>query len=145
MDFTPSPRVEELQARITDFMDRHVYPAEPTIAAEIDLIRSGVPYPPSLVTIRRMAKAAGLWNLFLPDEKYGAGLKNWEYGMLAEIMGRSFIASRIFNCAAPDTGNMEILVEFGTADQQRRWLPPMLAGEMRSRLSMTEPGTAGSD
>ena len=145
MDFTPSPRVEELKARITDFMDRHVYPAEPTIAAEIDLIRSGVPYPPSLVTIRRMAKAAGLWNLFLPDEKYGAGLKNWEYGMLAEIMGRSLAASSAFNCAAPDTGNMEILAEFGTPEQKKRWLEPLLEGDIRSCFSMTEPEVAGSD
>src|SRR5439155_281235 len=145
MDFTPSPRVEELKARITHFMERHVNPAEPTIAAEIDLIRSGVPYPPSLVTIRRMAKAAGLWNLFLPDAEYGAGLKNWEYGMLAEIMGRSLAASSAFNCAAPDTGNMEILAEFGTAEQKKRWLEPLLEGDIRSCFSMTEPEVAGSD
>src|SRR5438093_7706230 len=111
MDFTPSPRVEELKARITDFMDRHVYPAEPTIAAEIDLIRAGVPYPPSLVAIRRMAKAAGLWNLFLPDAEHGAGLTNWEYGMLDELMGRSLAASMANNYAATDTGNMDILYE----------------------------------
>src|SRR5436309_14213379 len=106
MDFTPSPRVEELKARITDFMDRHMYPAEQTIAAEIDLIRSGVPYPPSLVTIRRMAKAAGIWNLFLPDEKYGAGLKNGEYGMLADVMGRRRAAAAARTCAAPGAGNL---------------------------------------
>src|SRR5437870_6175858 len=104
MDFTPSPRVEELKARIGEFMDRHIYPAEQTIGAERDLIRPGVPYPPSLVTIRRMAKAAGLWNLFLRDEEYGAGLKNWEYGMLAELMCRSLVAAAAFKCAAPDTG-----------------------------------------
>src|SRR5438876_3520767 len=145
MDFTPSPRVEELKARIGEFMERHIYPAEQTIGAESDLIRPGVPYPPSLVTIRRIAKAAGLWNLFLPDEKYGAGLKNWEYGMLAEIMGRSLAASSAFNCAAPDTGNMEILAEFGTAEQKKRWLEPLLEGEIRSCFSMTEPEVAGSD
>jgi len=145
MDFTPSPRVEELKTRIGEFMDRHIYPAEQTIGAESDLIRPGVPYPPSLVTIRRMAKAAGLWNLFLPDEKYGAGLKNWEYGMLAEIMGRSLAASSAFNCAAPDTGNMEILAEFGTPEQKKRWLEPLLEGDIRSCFSMTEPEVAGSD
>src|SRR3989442_3401563 len=100
MDFTPSPRVEELKARIGDFMDRHIYPAEQTIGAESDLIRAGVPYPPSLVSIRRMAKAAGLWNLFLPDAEYGAGLKNWEYGILAEIMCPSLAGSSAFYCAA---------------------------------------------
>jgi len=145
MDFTPSPRVVELKARISEFMDRHIYPAEPTIAAEIDLIRAGVPYPPSLVAIRRMAKAAGLWNLFLPDAEHGAGLTNWEYGMLAELMGRSLAASMAFNCAAPDTGNMEILAEFGTPEQKKRWLAPLLEGEIRSCFSMTEPEVAGSD
>ncbi|TMA58678.1 MAG: acyl-CoA dehydrogenase [Deltaproteobacteria bacterium] len=145
MDFTPSPRVQDLKARIADFMDRHVYPAESTIAAEIDLIRPGVPYPPSLVAIRRMAKAAGLWNLFLPDSEYGAGLTNWEYGMLAEVMGRSLAASMALNCAAPDTGNMEILAEFGSPEQKKRWLTPLLEGEIRSCFSMTEPEVAGSD
>ena len=145
MDFTPSPRVVELKARISEFMDRHIYPGEPTIAAEIDLIRAGVPYPPSLVAIRRMAKAAGLWNLFLPDAEHGAGLTNWEYGMLAELMGRSLAASMAFNCAAPDTGNMEILAEFGTPEQKKRWLAPLLEGEIRSCFSMTEPEVSGSD
>src|SRR5438132_9942682 len=145
MDFTPSPRVEDLKARISEFMDRHVYPAERTIAAEIDLIRPGVPYPPSLVTIRWMAKAAGLWNLFLPDSEYGAGLTNWEYGMLAEVMGRSLAASMAFNCAAPDTGNMEILAQFGTPEQKKRWLEPLLDGEIRSAFAMTEPDVASSD
>src|SRR6059058_309439 len=145
MDFTPSPRVEELKARITDFMDRHVYPAEPTIAAEIDLIRSGVPYPPSLVTVLLVGEEEGLWNLFLPDKEYGAGLTNWEYGILCELMGRSFAAPAAFNCAAPDTGNMEILAEFGSAEQKKRWLDPLLAGDIRSCFSMTEPEVAGSD
>src|SRR5438132_3527635 len=144
MDFTPSPRVEDLKARISEFMDRHVYPAERTIAAEIDLIRAGVPYPPSLVAICRMAKAAGLWNLFLPDAEHGAGLTSWEDGMLAELMGRSLAASMAFNCAAPDTGNMEILAEFGTPEQKKRWLAPLLEGEIRSCFSMTEPEVAGS-
>ena len=87
MDFTPSPRVQELRGRIAEFMDRHIYSVEPEIAAQGDLIRPGVPYPPALLPLRKKAKADGLWNLFLPDEHYGAGLKNWEYGIICELMG----------------------------------------------------------
>src|SRR5947207_14036225 len=145
MDFEPSPRVGELRDRIAEFMDRHIYPAEPEIAAQADLIRPGVPYPPALVTLRKRAKAEGLWNLFLPDEEYGAGLKNWEYGILCELMGRSLAAPAAFNCSAPDTGNIEILAEFGTPEQKKRWLAPLLEGEIRSCFSMTEPEVAGSD
>src|SRR3989442_7573677 len=100
MDFTPSPRVEDLKARISEFMDRHVYPAERTIAAEIDLIRPRVPYPPSLVTIRRMAKAAGLWNLFLPDSEYGAGLTDSGDGILAGVIDLRRAASIAFHYAS---------------------------------------------
>jgi acyl-CoA dehydrogenase len=145
MDFTPSPKVRELRDRIAEFMDRHIHPAEPEIVAQADMIRPGVPYPPALVPLRRKAKAEGLWNLFLPDAEYGAGLKNWEYGILCELMGRSLAAPAVFNCAAPDTGNMEILAEFGTPAQKKRWLGPLLAGEIRSCFSMTEPEVAGSD
>jgi acyl-CoA dehydrogenase len=145
MDFTPSPRVQELNGRIQEFMERHVYPVEATVAAEAELVRPGVPYPPTLVALRKKAKAERLWNLFLPDEEYGAGLKNWEYGILCELMGRSLIAPSVFNCAAPDTGNMEILAEFGTPEQKKRWLEPLLAGDIRSCFSMTEPEVAGSD
>jgi acyl-CoA dehydrogenase len=145
MDFTPSPRVRELDARIAAFLDEHVYPHEAEIAAEADLIRPGVAYPPALVALRARAKREGLWNLFLPDEEYGAGLKNWEYGILCERMGRSLVAPTVFNCAAPDTGNIEILAEFGSPEQKRRWLEPLLAGEIRSCFSMTEPEVAGSD
>jgi acyl-CoA dehydrogenase len=145
MDFTPSPRVEELRARLTEFMDRHVYPAEEALLVPSELVRAGAPYPPAVVELRRKAKAAGLWNLFLPDAEYGAGLRNWEYGILCEIMGRSLAAPAVFNCAAPDTGNMEILSEFGTPAQKTRWLEPLLAGDIRSCFSMTEPEVAGSD
>jgi acyl-CoA dehydrogenase len=145
MDFTPSPKVSELKKRIQDFMREHIAPVEPEIVAQADLIKPGVPYPPALLPLRKKAKAEGLWNLFLPDKEYGAGLTNWEYGILCEEMGRSLVASSVFNCAAPDTGNMEILAEFGTAEQKKRWLTPLLAGEIRSCFSMTEPEVAGSD
>jgi acyl-CoA dehydrogenase len=104
-----------------------------------------VPYPPSIVEMRKKAKADGLWNLFLPDEEHGAGLKNWEYGILCEQLGRSAAASPAFNCAAPDTGNIEILAEFATPEQKKQWLRPLLEGEIRSCFSMTEPEVAGSD
>jgi len=145
MDFTPSPRVEELKGRIAEFMDRWILPAEKEVAEQADLVRPGVPYPPALLPLRAKAKAEGLWNLFLPDEEYGAGLKNWEYGILCELMGRSLVAPAVFNCSAPDTGNIEILAEFGTPEQKKRWLEPLLAGDIRSCFSMTEPEVAGSD
>src|SRR5438128_140968 len=145
MDFEPSPKVRELRGRIAEFMDRYIHPAEAEIAVQADMIRPGVPYPPALVPLRKRAKAEGLWNLFLPDEEYGAGLKNWEYGILCELMGRSLAAPAAFNCSAPDTGNIEILAEFGTPEQKKRWLAPLLEGEIRSCFSMTEPEVAGSD
>ena len=104
-----------------------------------------MPYPAQLVEIRERAKADGLWNLFLPDEEYGPGLTNWEYGMLCEEMGRSQVTPMVFNCSAPDTGNAEILAEHGTAEQRARWLDPLLDGTIRSCFSMTEPETSGSD
>ena len=145
MDFELSPTVRELKTRIAAFMERHIHPAEAEILAQSDDIRPGVPYPPALLPIRQRAKAEGLWNLFLPDKEYGAGLTNWEYGVLCELTGRSFAAPAAFNCAAPDTGNMEILAEFGSAEQKKRWLEPLLAGDIRSCFSMTEPEVAGSD
>ncbi len=145
MDFTLSPRLEELKARVAEFMNQYVYPAELEVSSQSDQIRPGVPYPPALLPLRRNARAERLWNLFLPDEHYGAGLKNWEYGVLCELMGRSLIAPAVFNCSAPDTGNIEILTEFGTEEQKKRWLEPLLAGDIRSCFSMTEPEVAGSD
>jgi len=145
MDFTLSPRVEALRRRIVEFMERHVYPVEAQALEEARLVRQGVPYPPTLVALRAKAKAEGLWNLFLPDAEHGAGLTNWEYGILCEEMGRSLLAPAVFNCAAPDTGNIEILHEFGTPEQKERWLAPLLEGTIRSCFSMTEPEVAGSD
>jgi len=147
VDFNPSPRVEELRERIRAFLDEHVYPVElEALRALDDEVRAGVPYPEILVDIRERARSEGLWNLFMPDERYGPGLLNWEYGLLCEEMGRSpAIAPMAFNCSAPDTGNSEILAEHGTDSQKERWLQPLLDGEIRSCFSMTEPDVSGSD
>src|SRR5919199_1741196 len=146
MDFKPSPRVEELSRRIAEFLDEHVYPVELEALQALDEeVGPGKPYPDILVEIRERAKSEGLWNLFLPDEEHGTGLTNWEYGMLCEAMGRSLVAPMAFNCSAPDTGNVEILVDHGTPEQQGEWLTPLLDGEIRSCFSMTEPETSGSD
>jgi acyl-CoA dehydrogenase len=146
MDFTPSDRVLQLRERIEGFLEEHYYPVELEVLHALDEeVGPGVPYPRILVEMRERAKAEGLWNLFLPDEEHGPGLTNWEYGMLCEVMGRSVATGMVFNCAAPDTGNMEILVDHGTPEQQQRWLQPLLDGEIRSCFSMTEPDTAGSD
>src|SRR4026208_501860 len=127
MDFNPSPEVEALKERIEAFMTEHVYPNElEAIQALDDEVKPGVAYPKILVEIRAKAKEQGLWNLFLPDDRFGPGLTNWEYGLLCEQMGRSpVVAPMAFNCAAPDTGNMEILAEHGTDEQKaRRPQPP---------------------
>ena len=147
MDFKPSPQVEELLGRVRAFMEEHVYPVEGEVMQALDdEVQPGVAYPRILVEIRERAKAEGLWNLFLADEQYGPGLTNWEYGMLCEEMGRSPVAAPMsFNCAAPDTGNMEILVDHGTDEQKQRFLAPLLEGETRSCFSMTEPEVSGSD
>ncbi len=143
MDFTLTPKTEELRKRVAAFMDQHVLPAEKQVQQEMG--EDGHQEPQILKDIRKKAKADGLWNLFLPDEEFGAGLTNYEYAPLCEVMGRSPIGARSFNCMAPDTGNMEILTEFGTREQKQKWLKPCLEGEMRTCFSMTEPETAGSD
>jgi acyl-CoA dehydrogenase len=147
MDFEPSPRAVELRDRIRAFVDEHVYPVELEAMRALDAeVGTGVPYPAILVEIRERARSEGLWNLFMPDERYGAGLTNVEYALLCEEMGRSpALAPMAFNCAAPDTGNMEILAEHGTDEQRERWLQPLLDGKIRSCFSMTEPEVAGSD
>jgi acyl-CoA dehydrogenase len=128
-------------------MDEHVYPVEAeAMAALDDEVKPGVAYPEIIVGIRERARAEGLWNMFMPGDEHGTGLTNWEYGLLCEEMGRSpVVAPMAFNCAAPDTGNTEILAEHGTDEQQRQWLEPLLDGDIRSCFSMTEPEVAGSD
>lgn len=143
MDFSFSSKVKDLQGRLQVFMDQHIYPNEQRHHDEIEGNRWS---PPAIIEeLKAKARAAGLWNLFLPDREHGAGLTNLEYAPLAEIMGRSFIAPEVFNCSAPDTGNMEVLARYGTAEQKERWLKPLLAGEIRSCFAMTEPAVASSD
>jgi acyl-CoA dehydrogenase len=147
MDFNPSPEVAQLRERVLDFMDAEIYPQEREIMEALDAeVGPGVPYPQNLAAVREKARGEGLWNLFMPDERFGPGLTNWEYGLLCEEMGRSPMAAPMaFNCSAPDTGNMEILAEHGTAEQRERWLEPLLEGRIRSCFSMTEPEVSGSD
>src|ERR1700742_2480350 len=148
MDFSHSEKVRDLQERITQFMNEQVYPAEPLYHKELEQNRkAGNPWQVTKVVedLKKKARAAGLWNLFLPHSEHGAGLTNLEYAPLCEIMGRSHIAPEAFNCAAPDTGNMEVLTLFGTPEQKDEWLAPLLDGEIRSAFAMTEPAVASSD
>jgi acyl-CoA dehydrogenase len=148
MDFSHSEKVRDLQERITQFMDEHVYPAEPLYHKELEQNRkAGNPWQVTKVVedLKKKAKAAGLWNLFLPHSEHGAGLTNLEYAPLCEIMGRSHIAPEAFNCSAPDTGNMEVLARYANKEQQQRWLEPLLDGKIRSAFAMTEPRVASSD
>jgi acyl-CoA dehydrogenase len=148
MDFQHSDKVKSLQKRLNAFMDEHVYPAEAVFDAQMDAAReSGNRWQPAPVIeqLKEKAKAAGLWNLFLPESKYGAGLTNLEYAPLCEIMGRSHIGAEPFNCSAPDTGNMETLVRYASPEQQQQWLLPLLDGTIRSAFAMTEPEVASSD
>ncbi|MFH8368175.1 acyl-CoA dehydrogenase family protein [Streptomyces sp. NPDC018031] len=146
MDFAFDARTEELRARLLAFMDEHVYPAEAVADEQRAALSSPWDTPPVVGELKAAARARGLWNLFLPDTEYGAGLTNLQYAPLAEITGRSpQLAPTALNCAAPDTGNMELLAEFGSAEQRERWLEPLLAGEIRSAFAMTEPDVASSD
>jgi acyl-CoA dehydrogenase len=146
MDFSYSPKAEALRTELLDFMDSHVYPAESVYHQQI--VDSGDPHlhPPVMEELKQEARRRGLWNLFLPHQtKWTEGLSNSDYAPLAEIMGRSHIASQACNCSAPDTGNMELLTMFGTPEQQEEWLYPLLEGEIRSAFAMTEPAVASSD
>lgn len=145
MDFEHSPKVKDLLARLGAFMAEHVYPNERIYAEEIAAGADRWASPPVMEAMKAKARAAGLWNLFLPDHGGGAGLSNLEYAPLCEVMGRSPIAAEVFNCSAPDTGNMEVLARYGTPEQKKRWLEPLLAGEIRSGFAMTEPQVASSD
>jgi acyl-CoA dehydrogenase len=147
MDFTPSLRAQDYVRRLSAFMEEYVLPAEAKYldAAGNDGDWRQWKQPAVMEELKHKAKAGGLWNLFLPEKPYGAGLSNVEYAPLAEIMGRCSIAPEVFNCNAPDTGNMEVLVKYASEEQKERWLKPLLAGEIRSSFCMTEPGVASSD
>ena len=148
MDFGFSPRTQELQQRVSAFMAEHVYPAEAQYHAELEAnTLAGKRWTPLqlIEDLKPKARAAGLWNLFLPESEYGAGLLNQEYAPLAEIMGAVPWSSEVFNCSAPDTGNMEVLVRYGSAEQRQQWLEPLLEGRIRSAFAMTEPAVASSD
>jgi acyl-CoA dehydrogenase len=144
MDFDYSPKVIGLQGRLQTFMEAHVYANEKRVDAEIGQGDRWQPVP-LVEELKANAKAAGLWNLFLPSSDRGAGLTNTEYAPLCEIMGRVLWAPEVFNCSAPDTGNMEVLERYGTAEQKRQWLEPLLEGRIRSAFTMTEPDVASSD
>jgi acyl-CoA dehydrogenase len=139
-----SPKVLELCERLQAFMEAQIYPNERRFYEEAEKLGPWAVYP-LVEELKPKAREAGLWNLFLPDSKHGAGLTNFEYAPLCEIMGRSHLAPEVFNCSAPDTGNMEVLARYGTPEHQERWLKPLLAGEIRSCFAMTEPAVASSD
>ena len=143
MNFEFSDKVKTLQRQVQAFLDEYIYPNEQHFYDEIEKNR----WSPTRIVeeLKLKARAAGLWNLFLPDSEHGAGLTNLEYAPLCEMMGRSAMAPEVFNCSAPDTGNMEVLARYGTSEQKERWLKPLLAGEIRSCFAMTEPAVASSD
>ncbi len=150
MDFEPSVRSQDVLRRLRRFMREHIEPIEADYLREARALNSGADWtrwqvPAQMAELKARARAEGLWNLFLPDAELGAGLTTLEYAPLAEAMGRSLIASEVFNCSAPDTGNMEVLHHFGNDEQKRQWLAPLLAGEIRSVFCMTEPDVASSD
>ena len=144
MVFEFSEKAKAYQEQLKVFMDKHIYPNEATFAHQIEEGDRWQPVP-IVEELKKKARSEGLWNLFLPESEYGAGLTNLEYTPLCEIMGRSPMAPEVFNCSAPDTGNMEVLVRYGTEGQKEQWLKPLLEGEIRSAFCMTEPEVASSD
>ena len=145
MNFDHTQKVLELREQLESFMDEFVYPNEGAYHEQVETSEDRWSTPPIMEELKERARSAGLWNLFLPDSEYGAGLTNLEYAPLCEVMGRSLIAPEVFNCNAPDTGNMEVLARYGTPEQQELWLKPLLDGEIRSAFCMTEPEVASSD
>jgi acyl-CoA dehydrogenase len=145
MEFEYSKRTKEYMEQLTDFMNKHVYANERTFADQLSSQPTRWQVPPIMEELKAKARERGLWNLFLPDSERGAGLTNLEYAPLCEVMGRSPIAPEVFNCSAPDTGNMEVLERYGTTEQKKQWLGPLLEGKIRSAFAMTEPRVASSD
>ena len=145
MDFDFSPKVQDLRKQVSQFMEDYVYPNEQTFEDQLNSGPDRWQIPPIIEELKEKSKAAGLWNLFLPESEYGYGLTNLEYAPLSEIMGRVHWGSEVFNCSAPDTGNMEVLSRYGTPEQQKEWLEPLLEGKIRSCFAMTEPAVASSD
>ena len=145
MNFDYSTKIAELRESLEDFMQCHVYPAEAEYFQSVASRETRWSIPPVMENLKKKAQKESLWNLFLPNSAYGAGLNNLEYAPLAEVMGRSLIGPEVFNCSAPDTGNMEVLVRYGTEEQKKTWLEPLLKGEIRSGFAMTEPEVASSD
>lgn len=145
MDFADTDRIADLKSRLKTFVDTHVIPAEEEYFDYLDNARTRWTIPPVMERLKIQARKAGLWNLWCPYSDYGAGLNNRDYAPLAEIMGRSLIAPEVFNCNAPDTGNMEVLIKYGTDSHKEKWLTPLLAGDIRSAFCMTEPAVASSD
>jgi acyl-CoA dehydrogenase len=145
LDFDFSARTKDLKAKVEQFMDEHVLPNEAVFAEQLESAPSRWTIPPVMEELKTRAKSAGLWNLFLPESDYGPGLTNLEYAPLCELMGTSPIGPEAFNCSFPDTGNMEVLVRYGTEAQRRQWLIPLLDGTIRSAFAMTEPDVASSD
>ncbi len=143
--FETTERATKLANKLTAFMDEYVYPAEAVFEEQLESQGDRWQVPPIMEELKTKAREAGLWNLFLPESDYGAGLTNLEYAGLCEIMGRSPIGPEAFNCSAPDTGNMEVLVRYGTPEQRKQWLDPLLDGKIRSCFAMTEPAVASSD
>src|SRR2546430_5005095 len=144
MNLQPSEKAQQYLGKLSRFMDEHIYPNEEEMRRQHEALPDRWQVPPLLDELKKKARAAGLWNLFLPESKHGAGLANLEYAFLCEEMGKVFFASEVFNCSAPDTGNMEVIERYGNAEQQKEWLEPPLAREIRSAVAMTQPALASS-